>query len=52
VEGLRVGTRIEVLFERRTIRSAAGSFTDSFTPYQHHVYRLPAGVPAPASAGR
>ncbi|MCK4300153.1 MAG: hypothetical protein KAX80_11500, partial [Planctomycetes bacterium] len=49
VEGLAAGTRIEVVSERRTITSAAGSFTDSFTPYQHHVYRLRA---ARADEGR
>jgi hypothetical protein len=42
VAGLPVGTPVEVLFEGRTITSAAGSFTDAFTPYQHHVYRLKA----------
>ena len=42
VKGLPAGTRVEVLYEDRTIRASAGSFTDHFTPYQHHVYRLAA----------
>jgi hypothetical protein len=42
VAGLPAGAGVEVLFENRTITSAASSFTDAFTPYQHHVYRLKA----------
>jgi len=42
VKGLPVGTRVEALFEDRVVESQAASFTDSFTPYQLHVYRLEA----------
>ncbi|MFQ6098363.1 MAG: hypothetical protein ACE5O2_11620, partial [Armatimonadota bacterium] len=40
VEGLKPGTRVEVLFEGRSIASAEGGITDEFAPYQHHVYRF------------
>ena len=40
VQGLPAGATVEVLFENRTLKSQSGSFSDSFTPYQHHVYLL------------
>jgi len=40
VEGLPVGSQIEVIDEARTIRSEAGKFTDTFDPLAVHVYRV------------
>ena len=42
VPGLRPGTRVEVLFENRTIKAADGGFSDTFEPYARHVYQAPA----------
>ena len=40
VEGLKAGTRIEVIDEHRTIKAAAGKFTDDFAPLSERIYRL------------
>jgi hypothetical protein len=40
VTGLRAGKTIDVEDENRTIRSAEGSFSDSFEPLAVHVYRI------------
>jgi hypothetical protein len=40
VTGLRAGQTIDVEDENRTIRSAEGSFSDSFEPLAVHVYRI------------
>ena len=38
VSGLAAGTSIDVMFENRTLKSAAGSFTDQFAGVSRHVY--------------
>jgi hypothetical protein len=40
VEGLKAGTSIEVIDEHRSIKAAAGKFTDTFAPLGEHIYRL------------
>ncbi len=40
VNNLEKGTTIQVLFEDRTITSASGSFTDNFSSYERHVYKI------------
>jgi hypothetical protein len=40
VEGLKVGTRIEVIDEDRSIIAEEGRFTDYFAPLAEHIYRL------------
>jgi hypothetical protein len=40
VESLQAGTEITVIDEARTLRSVAGSFTDTFAPLAVHVYRV------------
>jgi len=40
VEGLRAGTKIEVVDENRTITAGQGSFTDEFAPLTEHIYRI------------
>lgn len=40
IEGLGPGTQVEVVDEARTIRSDAGSLTDTFGPLAVHVYRI------------
>lgn len=40
VEGLRAGTRIEVVDEDRTLTTEAGGFSDGFGPLAEHVYRI------------
>jgi predicted DNA-binding protein len=35
------GTKAEVMFENRSVATAAGRLTDDFTTYQRHVYRIP-----------
>ena len=40
VEGLKAGTRIEVIDEDRTITAADGGFTDAFEPLAVHLYRI------------
>ncbi|NQT14469.1 MAG: hypothetical protein HQ582_17060, partial [Planctomycetes bacterium] len=40
VEGLPDGTKVAVIDEERTIRSDAGSFSDSFEPLAVHIYRI------------
>jgi len=40
VEGLKSGTKIEVVDENRTITAAAGKFSDDFPPLREHVYKL------------
>ena len=40
VKGLAKETTVQVLFENRTITSASGYFTDSFSPYGRHVYQI------------
>ena len=41
VEGLAADTAIGVVDERRTIRSGAASFADTFAPLAVHIYKLP-----------
>ena len=41
VSGLQAGTSVSVLFENRTIKAAAGRFTDSFAGVSRHVYVIP-----------
>ena len=38
VEGLKAGTRIEVVDEGRSLTATAGKFTDEFAPLAEHVY--------------
>jgi len=40
MEGLPAGKDVTVVDEARTIRSGAGSFTDSFGPLAVHIYRI------------
>ena len=40
VEGLKAGTKIEVVDEARTITSEEGRFADDFAPLQEHIYRI------------
>ena len=40
VEGLASGTEVVVVDQARTIRSDAGSFTDSFETLAVHIYRV------------
>ncbi|MFQ6098168.1 MAG: hypothetical protein ACE5O2_10620 [Armatimonadota bacterium] len=40
VEGLKAGTRIEVLNEGRTLTAEDGQFSDRFAPLAEHAYRL------------
>ncbi len=40
VEGLKIGTQVEVLDEDRTIRAVSGGFTDEFEGLAEHVYRF------------
>lgn len=40
VEGLKAGTRIEVVDEKRIIKAEKGSFTDDFNPLAEHIYRI------------
>ena len=40
VPGLPAGTQVTVVDEDRTLRSAAGSFTDTFEPLAVHIYRV------------
>jgi len=35
------GPKIRVMFEDRTLTAAEGAFTDTFRPYQRHVYGVP-----------
>ncbi len=41
VEGLKEGTRIEVVDEERSITAGDGTFADEFGPLAVHVYRIP-----------
>ncbi len=41
VEGLKAGTKIEVVDENRTIVAAEGGFSDEFAPLAEHIYRIP-----------
>ncbi len=42
VSTVRAGDQIRVLFENRTVTADHdGSFTDSYSPYQRHVYEIP-----------
>ena len=41
IEGLAADTAIGVVDERRTIRSGAASFADTFAPLAVHIYKLP-----------
>ena len=41
--GLKARSKIKLLFENRSVRSGAGSFSDLFGPYQRHVYEIPKG---------
>jgi len=40
VEGLKAGTQIEVIDEKRIITAQEGSFTDDFEPLAEHIYRI------------
>ena len=40
VEGLKAGTKVEVVDEDRTITAEAGKFADQFGPLAEHVYRI------------
>jgi hypothetical protein len=40
VEGLKSGTKIEVVDENRFIKAENGKFTDDFTPLAEHIYRI------------
>jgi hypothetical protein len=40
VEGLKSGTKIEVVDENRFIKAENGKFTDDFAPLAEHVYRI------------
>lgn len=40
VEGLKAGTKVEVIDENRSITAADGSFEDSFDALAEHVYRI------------
>jgi len=40
VEGLKAGTKIEVVDETRAITAGDGRFTDRFGPLAEHIYRL------------
>jgi len=43
VEGLKAGTQIEVIDEKRIIKAEKGSFTDDFNPLAEHIYRISLG---------
>ena len=43
IEGLPSGAEVTVIDEGRSIRSGAGSFTDTFEPLAVHIYRLELG---------
>jgi hypothetical protein len=45
VQGIPNDTSIEVLGENRTLRVAAGSFTDQFRAWEVHLYRLKSTAP-------
>jgi hypothetical protein len=40
VEGLKSGTKIEVVDENRFIKAENGKFTDDFAPLAEHIYRI------------
>jgi hypothetical protein len=40
VEGLKAGTTIEVVDEKRTITAEAGKFTDDFPILAEHIYKI------------
>ena len=40
VEGLKAGTKIDVIDEARTLTAGDGQFIDDFAPLQEHVYRF------------
>lgn len=42
--GLKGDSRIEVVGEDRTIRAVNGGFTDTFAPYEVHIYKTVQGV--------
>ena len=47
IPALRGNSKVEVLFEKRKIKAAGTTFTDTFDGYGTHVYRLqPAATPA------
>lgn len=41
IESLPAQSEVSVIDEDRALRSAAGSFTDSFAPWAVHLYRIP-----------
>jgi hypothetical protein len=41
VKGIEGGQTVEVIGESRTVSSHNGSFKDSFSPWDAHLYRLP-----------
>jgi len=40
IEGLKAGTKIEVVDEKRTIHAEEGKFSDDFAPLAEHIYRI------------
>jgi hypothetical protein len=40
VQGIKKGTRIEVLDENRTVKAQEGYFEDYFEPLQEHIYKF------------
>jgi len=40
VEGLKAGTRIEVIDEDRVLKATSGAFADEFDPLGVHIYRI------------
>jgi hypothetical protein len=40
MEGLKAGTKIEVVDENRTLEAEKGRFSDDFAPLAEHIYRI------------
>ena len=40
VEGLKAGTKIEVVDENRSITAEEGKFSDDFAPLAEHIYKI------------
>ncbi len=40
VEGLKAGSKIEVIDENRTIKAKKGKFSDEFAPLSEHIYKI------------
>lgn len=43
IDGLKAGTAVEVVDEKRTITAATNGFSDDFAPLAVHIYRLKTG---------